>query len=80
MRGRPGLEIALGLLLALARMDAPTAAGFDQVEASHSSDPGLLQGVKTPVKAEVRVFGTWEVQLTSQGGGGPAASASRIRP
>jgi hypothetical protein len=73
MRGRSGFGIALGLLLAVARLDAPTAAAFDEVEASHSSDPGFLQSVKTPVAAEVRVFGPWQVQLTSQGGGGSVA-------
>src|SRR5262245_45243970 len=67
MRGRPGFALVTALLLALARIDA---AAFDVVEVSRSSDPRVIQGAKTPVKAEVRVLGPWQVQLTSQGGAG----------
>jgi hypothetical protein len=45
------------------------AAAFDQVQVSTSSDPQLLNGVKAPIKAELRVFGAWQVQLNGQTGG-----------
>jgi hypothetical protein len=51
------------------------ASAFDQVQVSTSSDPDLLNGVKTPIKAELRVFGPWQVQLNGQNGGSGAVES-----
>ncbi len=72
MRRGTASTIATGLLLALARLDA-SAAGFDQVQATHASDAEVLRGVKTPVKAELRTFGSWQIQLAGTSGGGSVA-------
>src|SRR5262245_53092119 len=64
MRRRVGRALSL---IALAAVASPAAHAFDRVLASHASDPGVLQGVKTPIKAEVRSFGPWQVQLAAGG-------------
>jgi hypothetical protein len=44
------------------------ATAFDRVETSHSTDPGLLPGAKTPITAEVRVFGPWRAHIAGESG------------
>jgi hypothetical protein len=62
-------SLSLAILAALAFAAAPASA-FDSVQVSRSSDPDLLDGVKAPIKAELRAFGPWQVQLNGQTGGG----------
>ena len=64
MRGRSGSAL---LAFALAFASSPAAWAYDRVQTSHSSDPGLLDGLKMPVTAEVRVFGPWQVQVPGSG-------------
>src|SRR5262245_61048018 len=65
MRGRAGCAL-LALATALAA-SPPPARAFDRVLAAHSSDEHLLDGVKAPLDAEVRVFGPWQVQVPGSG-------------
>src|SRR5215467_12512245 len=65
MRGRAGCAL-LALATALAA-SPPPARAFDRVLAAHSSDEHLLDGVKAPLVAEVRVFGPWQVQVPGSG-------------
>jgi len=55
--------------LSLLGLFAATASGFDRVQVSTSSDGTLLNGVKTPIKAELRVVGAWQAQLKGETGG-----------
>jgi hypothetical protein len=63
------------LTLASLGLVAGTASGIDRVQVSHSSDPTLLNGVKAPIQAELRVFGPWQVQLNGETGGGGAVES-----
>jgi hypothetical protein len=66
MRGRAGCAL---LALAIAFLSSPAARAFDRVQVSHSSDPSLLGGLPTPIDAEVRVSGPWQVQVPGSGSG-----------
>ena len=68
MRGRAGCAL---LAFALAIAPGPAARAFDRVQASHTSDPHVLDGLKAPIDVEARVFGPWQVQVS--GSGAPAA-------
>ncbi len=65
--------LALVLLAALVLTAGPSS-GFDSVQISRSSQPDLLDGVKSPIKAELRAFGSWQVQLNGQTGGSSVSS------
>jgi hypothetical protein len=75
MRGVVGLSVLAAALGALVGTGGGDAAAFDRVQVTRASDPGLLDGVKTPIKAELRTFGSWQVQLT-EGGMGQVADFS----
>ena len=66
MRGRAGCAL-LASVLALGLVSSPAAHAFDRVQASHSSDPDLADGLKKSLLAEVRVFGPWQVQVSGSG-------------
>ena len=68
MRPRSRSTFALIAATSLAIAGAAPATAFDRVETSHSTDPGLLPGAKTPITAEVRVFGSWRARLAGESG------------
>lgn len=59
-------------IAALALAAAP-AWGYERAQVTLSSDAHLLDGVKSPIAAELRVFGPWEAQLSGQSGGSAVA-------